>query len=70
LQGASVDEVMELCGLTRGEAELICMLHASNQVSPSSIAGDSIQQLASRVAELRDGGNGEEVANAGLRHFG
>ena len=58
LQGASTDEIMELCGLTRGEAELICMLHSSNQVSPSSIAGDSLQQLASRVAELRD-------ANAG-----
>lgn len=54
LQGASVDEVMELCGLTRGEAELICMLHASNQVSPSSVAGESIRQFTSRVAELRE----------------
>lgn len=50
LQGASVEEVMELCGLSRGEAELICMLHANNQVSPSSIAAESVQQLTARMA--------------------
>jgi len=54
LQGASVEEIMELCGLSRGEADLICMLHASNQVSPSSVAGESIRQFTSRVAELRE----------------
>ena len=54
LQGASVDEIMELCGLSRGEADLICMLHSSNQVSPSSVAGESIRQFTSRVAELRE----------------
>ncbi len=58
LQGASVEEVMELCGLSRGEAELICMLHASNQVNPSSVVCDSIQHLTSRIAEPRDGGSG------------
>ena len=62
LQGASTDEIMELCGLTRGEAELVCMLHANNQVSPSSITDDSLQQLASRVAERR--GNANAGANA------
>lgn len=51
LQGASAEEIMELCGLSRGEADLICMLHASNQVSPSSIASESIQQFTSRIAE-------------------
>lgn len=50
LQGASVEEVMELCGLSRGEADLICMLHANNQVSPSSIAAESVQQLTARMA--------------------
>jgi hypothetical protein len=70
LQGASADEIMELCGLTRGEAELICMLHASNQVSPSSIARDSIQQLASRVAGLREGGDSEGAANSNPHRSG
>ncbi len=51
LQGAGADEIMELCGLTRGEAELICMLHASNQVNPSSMAGD-LMKLAARVTDL------------------
>lgn len=40
LQGASVEEIVELCGLARGEAELICMLHSSNQVSPNGVASD------------------------------
>jgi hypothetical protein len=40
LQGASVEEIVDLCGLARGEAELICMLHSSNQVSPSGVAGE------------------------------
>ncbi len=40
LQGASVDEIVDLCGLARGEAELICMLHSSNQVSPTGVASD------------------------------
>ena len=69
LQGASVDEVMELCGLTRGEAELICMLHASNQVSPSSIAGDSIQELASRALGLSDSGD-RDAASIKLHRSG
>ena len=40
LQGASVDEIVDLCGLARGEAELICMLHSSNQVSPTGVANE------------------------------
>ncbi|MCC6136028.1 MAG: DUF2802 domain-containing protein [Candidatus Contendobacter sp.] len=51
LQGAGADEIVELCGLTRGEADLICMLHANNQVSASSMAGD-LARLASRVTDL------------------
>jgi hypothetical protein len=39
LQGANVDEIVDLCGLARGEAELIRMLHANNQVSSGSLAG-------------------------------
>jgi hypothetical protein len=66
LQGASVEEVMELCGLSRGEADLICMLHANNQVSPSSIAAESVQQLTARLAEPRtsaDDGDAFEALN-------
>ena len=63
LQGASVEEVMELCGLSRGEADLICMLHANNQVSPSSIAAESVQQLTARMAELRDSDNLSDQGN-------
>lgn len=66
LQGAQVDEIIELCGLGRGEAELICMLHSSNQVSPSGVAGESIQQLTARLAEPRtsaDDGDAFEALN-------
>ncbi|MBL8251072.1 MAG: DUF2802 domain-containing protein [Candidatus Competibacter sp.] len=63
LQGASVEEIMELCGLSRGEADLICMLHANNQVSPSSIAAESVQQLTARMAELRDSDNLSDQGN-------
>lgn len=70
LQGASANEIMELCGLSRGEADLICMLHASNQVSPSSIASEPLQQLNPRATELDEDGGGEEPANADLRRFG
>ena len=68
LQGAQVDEIMELCGLSRGEAELICMLHSSNQVSPSSVAGESIQQLTARLAEPRTStdDSGGEMETFGL----
>jgi hypothetical protein len=31
LQGAAVEELIQLCGLTRGEAELIRMLHANHR---------------------------------------
>lgn len=48
LQGASVDEIIELCGLARGEAELVCMLHSSNQVSPDGVAGDVTLPAAGR----------------------
>lgn len=41
LQGASVDEIVDLCGLARGEAELICMLHSSSQVSPQGVANET-----------------------------
>lgn len=55
LQGASVDEIVELCGLARGEAELICMLHSSNQVSPNGVAGDlSIPRRPTRATESKD----------------
>jgi hypothetical protein len=33
LQGANVEELIQLCGLTRGEAELIRMLHANHRQS-------------------------------------
>jgi hypothetical protein len=66
LQGASVDEIMELCGLSRGEAELICMLHSSNQVSPTSVAAESIQQYTARLAEPRTGPQSQPVAIAPL----
>lgn len=49
LQGASADEIVDLCGLARGEAELICMLHSSNQVSPAGVAGDLATPQPSRV---------------------
>lgn len=68
LQGASVEEIVDLCGLARGEAELICMLHSSNQVSPNGVAGDVNASLRrpARQAEskewlpFRDGGATEE----------
>jgi hypothetical protein len=31
LQGANVEEIVDVCGLTRGEAELVRMLHAKHQ---------------------------------------
>lgn len=55
LQGASVEEIVELCGLARGEAELICMLHSSNQVSPSGVAGGDLKpRHSSRGAEFQE----------------
>lgn len=55
LQGASADEIVELCGLTRGEADLICMLHSSNQVSPNGVAnGDFRSKKASKMTEFYD----------------
>ncbi|MCP5195784.1 MAG: DUF2802 domain-containing protein [Gammaproteobacteria bacterium] len=56
LQGASADEIVELCGLTRGEADLICMLHSSNQVSPNGVANGDFkpQKVVSRVPEFYD----------------
>ncbi|MDX1654767.1 MAG: DUF2802 domain-containing protein [Candidatus Competibacteraceae bacterium] len=39
LKGADVEELINLCGLTRGEAELIRMLHASGKGQPSSGGG-------------------------------
>lgn len=59
LQGASVEEIVELCGLARGEAELICMLHSSSQVSPSSVAGESLKPRPSfQAAEMGDSDQG------------
>lgn len=53
LQGANVDEIVELCGLARGEAELIRMLHANNQVSSGSLAaGDSPPRRSPRVVDF------------------
>jgi hypothetical protein len=37
LQGADVEEIVELCGLARGEAELIRMLHANNQMKVNGL---------------------------------
>ena len=55
LQGASADEIVELCGLTRGEADLICMLHSNNQVSPNGVAnGDFRSKKASKITESYD----------------
>ena len=45
------------------QADLICMLHANNQVSPSSIAAESVQQLTARMAELRDSDNLSDQGN-------
>lgn len=42
LQGANVEEIVELCGLARGEAELIRMLHANNQVTPNSLSSGEL----------------------------
>jgi biopolymer transport protein ExbB/TolQ len=35
-RGASVDELIAMCGLTRGEAELICMLHGTRAAHAKS----------------------------------
>ncbi len=42
LKGAAVDEMVNLCGLTRGEAELIRMLHSGDR--PRSALGSQIQE--------------------------
>lgn len=53
LQGANVDEIVDLCGLARGEAELIRMLHANNQVSSGSLAtGDLPPKRSPRVVDF------------------
>ena len=53
LQGANVDEIVELCGLARGEAELIRMLHANNQVNSGSLSGDKLSpQRSPRVIDF------------------
>jgi len=57
LQGANVDEIVELCGLARGEAELIRMLHANNQVNSGSLSSDDRSpQRSPRVIDF-SGGN-------------
>jgi len=33
-KGASVDDLVEVCGLTRGEAELVAMMHRLEQRNP------------------------------------
>lgn len=64
LQGASADEIVELCGLTRGEADLICMLHSSSQVSANGVAnGDFKSQEVSRLSEVYDNVD-QEVPNS------
>lgn len=35
-RGASVEELMSVCDLTRGEAELICMLHGTREAHAKS----------------------------------
>jgi hypothetical protein len=54
LQGANVDEIVELCGLARGEAELIRMLHANNQVSPSGLSDHDPPPPSKRPARVID----------------
>lgn len=47
LQGADVEEIVNVCGLTQGEAELVRMLHAKHQAdqnaSPQPIKKASIK---------------------------
>lgn len=38
LKGANVEELVNLCGLTRGEAELIRMLHAGERAKTNRLA--------------------------------
>ena len=52
LQGADVEEIVELCGLARGEAELIRMLHANNQVRMSDLPRDPSSRPSSRVIDF------------------
>ena len=67
LQGASVDEIVELCGLARGEAELVCMLHSSNQVSPDGVAGDTLNAVGRRpVSKKKPSDPYAALADTGL----
>ncbi len=52
LQGADVEEIVELCGLARGEAELIRMLHANNQMKTSDIPRDSANRSSPRAIDF------------------
>lgn len=49
LQGANVDEIVELCGLARGEAELIRMLHANSNPSANTSEPTTISRRPARV---------------------
>lgn len=52
LQGADVEEIVELCGLARGEAELIRMLHANNQMKISDLPKDAADRPSPRVIDF------------------
>lgn len=66
LQGASVDEIVELCGLARGEAELVCMLHSSNQVSPDGVAGDTLTAVGRSAVKKKPHDPYASLAETGL----
>lgn len=52
LQGADAEEIVELCGLARGEAELIRMLHAKNQIKMSDLPRDPANRPSPRAIDF------------------
>jgi hypothetical protein len=52
LQGADVEEIVDLCGLARGEAELIRMLHANNQMKMNDSSGGPSSRPSPRVIDF------------------
>ncbi|TVR60654.1 MAG: DUF2802 domain-containing protein [Candidatus Competibacteraceae bacterium] len=52
LQGADAEEIVELCGLARGEAELIRMLHSNNQMKASDLPGDPLDRPSPRAIDF------------------
>lgn len=52
LQGADVEEIVELCGLARGEAELIRMLHANSQMKMNDLPRESSNRSSPRAIDF------------------